>query len=109
MGVQQGRKHGPAEHRVHGSQPGSEDLVADHRQLHFHSYIGYLFGDTSEHCSTFKDTRTRGALVFILGFWMLDLANNTLHRWFPFLTNRACCEACAILRPYFLLLWWVTI
>lgn len=27
---------------------------------------------------TFKGTRTRAALVFILGFWMLDLANNTV-------------------------------
>ncbi|XP_024993767.1 sucrose transport protein SUC3-like isoform X2 [Cynara cardunculus var. scolymus] len=109
-------------------------------------YIGYLIGDTKEHCSTFKGTRTRAAFVFILGFWMLDLANNTVqgparalladlagpdqrnsanaifcswmaignilgfssgssgkwHRWFPFLTNRACCEACGNLKAAFL-------
>ncbi|QHO01950.1 Sucrose transport protein [Arachis hypogaea] len=28
--------------------------------------------------STFKVTRTRATLVFIFGFWMLDLANNTV-------------------------------
>ncbi|MED6217794.1 sugar transporter [Stylosanthes scabra] len=44
----------------------------------FSADIGYVLGDTSEHCSTFKGTRIRAALVFILGFWMLDLANNTV-------------------------------
>ncbi|XP_024993766.1 sucrose transport protein SUC3-like isoform X1 [Cynara cardunculus var. scolymus] len=112
----------------------------------FSADIGYLIGDTKEHCSTFKGTRTRAAFVFILGFWMLDLANNTVqgparalladlagpdqrnsanaifcswmaignilgfssgssgkwHRWFPFLTNRACCEACGNLKAAFL-------
>ncbi|QHO28703.1 Sucrose transport protein [Arachis hypogaea] len=96
--------------------------------------------------STFKVTRTRIALVFIFGFWMLDLANNTVqgptrtlladlsgpdqcnvanaifcswmavgnilgysagasgkwNRWFPFLTNIACCEACGNLKAAFL-------
>ncbi|XP_057724008.1 uncharacterized protein LOC130939966 [Arachis stenosperma] len=95
---------------------------------------------------TFKVTRTRIALVFIFGFWMLDLANNTVqgptralladlsgldqrnvanaifcswmavgnilgysagasgkwNRWFPFLTNIACCEACGNLKAAFL-------
>ncbi|XP_021887838.1 sucrose transport protein SUC3 isoform X2 [Carica papaya] len=41
-------------------------------------YIGYLLGDTKEHCSTFKGTRTRAAFIFVIGFWMLDLANNTV-------------------------------
>ncbi|XP_059648872.1 sucrose transport protein SUC3 isoform X2 [Cornus florida] len=41
-------------------------------------YIGYLLGDTKEHCSLYKGTRTRAAIVFIIGFWMLDLANNTV-------------------------------
>ncbi|KAI3729152.1 hypothetical protein L6452_17802 [Arctium lappa] len=112
----------------------------------FSADIGYLIGDTKEHCSTFKGTRTRAAFVFILGFWMLDLANNTVqgparalladlagpdqrnsanaifcswmaignilgfssgasgqwHRWFPFLTSRACCEACGNLKAAFL-------
>lgn len=44
----------------------------------FSADIGYIFGDTKEDCSTFKGARTRAAIVFILGFWMLDLANNTV-------------------------------
>ncbi|XP_057494025.1 sucrose transport protein SUC3-like isoform X2 [Actinidia eriantha] len=44
----------------------------------FSADIGYLLGDTKEHCRTFKGTRTRAASVFIIGFWMLDLANNTV-------------------------------
>lgn len=112
----------------------------------FSADIGYLLGDTKEHCSTFKGTRARAAFVFVLGFWMLDLANNTVqgparalladlsgpdernaanaifatwmaignilgfssgasgnwHRWFPFLTTRACCEACGNLKAAFL-------
>ncbi|TKY58818.1 Sucrose transport protein SUC3 [Spatholobus suberectus] len=112
----------------------------------FSADIGYVLGDTNEHCRTFKGTRTRAALVFILGFWMLDLANNTVqgparalladlsgpdqrnvanaifcswmavgnilgyssgasgkwNKWFPFLTNRACCEACGNLKAAFL-------
>ncbi|CAN4081231.1 unnamed protein product [Withania somnifera] len=112
----------------------------------FSADIGYLLGDTKEHCSTFKGTRSRAAIVFVIGFWMLDLANNTVqgparalladlsgpdqrntanavfcswmavgnilgfsagasggwHRWFPFLTNRACCEPCGNLKAVFL-------
>ncbi|KAL2559564.1 Sucrose transport protein SUC3 [Forsythia ovata] len=112
----------------------------------FSADIGYLLGDTKEHCSTYKGTRSRAAIVFIIGFWMLDLANNTVqgparalladlsgpdqrnsanaifcswmavgnilgfsagasgnwHRWFPFLTSRACCEPCANLKAAFL-------
>lgn len=112
----------------------------------FSADIGYLLGDTHEHCRTFKGTRTRAAVVFILGFWMLDLANNTVqgparalladlsgpeqrnvsnavfcswmavgnilgyssgasekwNKWFPFLTSRACCEACGNLKAAFL-------
>ncbi|CAK9172186.1 unnamed protein product [Ilex paraguariensis] len=44
----------------------------------FSADVGYFLGDTKEHCSTFKGTRTRAAIVFIIGFWMLDLANNTV-------------------------------
>ncbi|GLT66397.1 hypothetical protein SLA2020_387630 [Shorea laevis] len=112
----------------------------------FAADIGYILDDTKEHCSTFKGTRTRAAIIFVIGFWMLDLANNTVHgparalladlsgpeqrnsanavfcswmavgnilglsagasgnwhRWFPFLTNRACCEACGNLKAAFL-------
>ncbi|KAK1309456.1 Sucrose transport protein SUC3 [Acorus calamus] len=104
--------------------------------------IGYLFGDTKEHCRDFKGTRTGAAIVFVIGFWILDLANNTVqgparalladlsgpqqsnsanaifcswmavgnvlgfsagstgnwHRWLPFLTTKACCEACGNLK-----------
>lgn len=112
----------------------------------FSADIGYILRDTKEHCSTFKGTRTRAAVVFILGFWMLDLANNTVqgparalladlsgpdqrnvsnavfcswmavgnilgyssgasgkwNKWFPFLTTKACCEACGNLKAAFL-------
>ncbi|XP_021664916.2 sucrose transport protein SUC3 isoform X2 [Hevea brasiliensis] len=44
----------------------------------FSADIGYMLGDTEEHCSTFKGTRTRAAVVFVIGFWLLDLANNTV-------------------------------
>nr|AWL54319.1 sucrose transporter 2 [Boehmeria nivea] len=44
----------------------------------FSADVGYLLGDTNEHCRTFKGTRTRAAFVFIIGFWLLDLANNTV-------------------------------
>ncbi|KAK4777875.1 hypothetical protein SAY87_018062 [Trapa incisa] len=44
----------------------------------FSADIGYVLGDTREHCSTFKGTRLRAAVVFIIGFWLLDLANNTV-------------------------------
>ncbi|EPS58915.1 hypothetical protein M569_15897, partial [Genlisea aurea] len=106
----------------------------------FSADIGYVLGDTKEHC------RTRAAFMFVIGFWLLDLANNTVqgparalladlsgpdqrnsanaifctwmavgnvlgfsagasgqwHRWFPFLTSRACCEACGNLKAAFL-------
>ncbi|KAI3433063.1 uncharacterized protein J3R85_007256 [Psidium guajava] len=112
----------------------------------FSADVGYLLGDTKEHCRTFKGTRARAAFVFIIGFWLLDLANNTVqgparalladlsgpdqrnsanaifcswmavgnilgfssgasgnwHRWFPFLTSTACCEACGNLKAAFL-------
>lgn len=112
----------------------------------FSADIGYILGDTKEHCSTFKGTRTRAAFVFVIGFWLLDLANNTVqgparalladlsgpdqrnsanavfcswmavgnilgfsagasgswNRWFPFLTSKACCEACGNLKAAFL-------
>ncbi|KAI5573480.1 hypothetical protein BDE02_10G082100 [Populus trichocarpa] len=112
----------------------------------FSADIGYVLGDTEEHCSKFKGTRMRAAFVFVIGFWMLDLANNTVQgparalladlsgpdqhnisnavfcswmavgnilgfsagasgswsRWFPFLMNRACCEACGNLKAAFL-------
>nr|ATB19647.1 putative ATSUC3 [Cupressus sempervirens] len=112
----------------------------------FSADIGYLLGDTHESCNTYKGTRPRAAVVFVIGFWMLDLANNTVggparalladlsgpeqrnfsnaiytswlafgnilgfsagasgqwHRWFPFLTTKACCEACGNLKGAFM-------
>lgn len=44
----------------------------------FSADLGYILGDTTEHCRTYKGSRFRAAIVFILGFWMLDLANNTV-------------------------------
>ncbi|KAF6159983.1 hypothetical protein GIB67_033067 [Kingdonia uniflora] len=44
----------------------------------FSADIGYYLGDTKENCSTYRGTRTRAAVVFIIGFWLLDLANNTV-------------------------------
>ncbi|KAE8656093.1 Protein TWIN LOV 1 [Hibiscus syriacus] len=37
----------------------------------FSTDVRYILGDTTEHC--------REAFVFVIGFWMLDLANNTVH------------------------------
>ncbi|XP_022951942.1 sucrose transport protein SUC3 isoform X1 [Cucurbita moschata] len=44
----------------------------------FSADIGYILGDTEEHCRVYKGTRTRAAIIFVIGFWMLDLANNTV-------------------------------
>ncbi|KAG0453095.1 hypothetical protein HPP92_025459 [Vanilla planifolia] len=44
----------------------------------FAADIGYLLGDTHENCNKYKGPRWRAAAVFIFGFWMLDLANNTV-------------------------------
>ncbi|KAF6143546.1 hypothetical protein GIB67_029715, partial [Kingdonia uniflora] len=44
----------------------------------FSANIGYYLGNTKENCSTYRGTRTRAAVVFIIGFWLLDLANNTV-------------------------------
>ncbi|KAF6137043.1 hypothetical protein GIB67_030807 [Kingdonia uniflora] len=44
----------------------------------FSADIGYYLGDAKENCSTYRGTRTRAAVVFIIGFWLLDLANNTV-------------------------------
>lgn len=44
----------------------------------FSADIGYYLGDSKESCSTYRGTRTMAAIVFVIGFWMLDLANNTV-------------------------------
>ncbi|URD72728.1 PUCC protein [Musa troglodytarum] len=44
----------------------------------FSADIGVILGDTKEHCSNYKGPRWRATAVFVFGFWMLDLANNTV-------------------------------
>ncbi|KAI0509973.1 hypothetical protein KFK09_010573 [Dendrobium nobile] len=44
----------------------------------FAADIGFLLGDTQENCDKYKGPRWRASAVFIFGFWMLDLANNTV-------------------------------
>lgn len=48
----------------------------------FAADIGYLLGDTQENCNKYKGPRWRASAVFIFGFWMLDLANNTVQVYF---------------------------
>ncbi len=45
----------------------------------FAADIGYVLGDSHQDCKILQGVaRPRAALVFILGFWLLDLANNTV-------------------------------
>jgi hypothetical protein len=44
----------------------------------FSADIGRRLGDTTEHCSTFTGSRWYAAAVYIVGFWFLDFANNTV-------------------------------
>ncbi|WOL00635.1 sucrose transport protein SUT1 isoform X2 [Canna indica] len=44
----------------------------------FSSDIGYALGDTTEHCSIYRGKRLRAALIYVLGFWLLDFANNAV-------------------------------
>ncbi|KAL2634147.1 hypothetical protein R1flu_005626 [Riccia fluitans] len=44
----------------------------------FSADIGYLLGDSHENCEVYKGIRPRAAGVFVIGFWLLDLANNTV-------------------------------
>uniref|UniRef100_K3Y163 Sucrose transporter n=1 Tax=Setaria italica TaxID=4555 RepID=K3Y163_SETIT len=44
----------------------------------FSADIGRHLGDTKEHCSTSKGSRWSAAAVYIVGFWFLDFANNTV-------------------------------
>ncbi|CAD6264605.1 unnamed protein product [Miscanthus lutarioriparius] len=44
----------------------------------FSADIGRRLGDTKEHCSTFTGSRWYDAAVYIVGFWFLDFANNTV-------------------------------
>ncbi|CAM6126670.1 unnamed protein product [Calypogeia fissa] len=44
----------------------------------FSADAGYILGDSHESCETYKGMRPRAAGIFVLGFWLLDLANNTV-------------------------------
>ncbi|KAG6477228.1 sucrose transport protein SUT1-like [Zingiber officinale] len=44
----------------------------------FSSDIGYALGDTKQHCSIYHGPRWHAAIIYILGFWLLDLSNNAV-------------------------------
>ncbi|TVU29545.1 hypothetical protein EJB05_21115 [Eragrostis curvula] len=44
----------------------------------FSADIGSRLGDTKENCSVYNGKRQSAAYVYILGFWFLDFANNTV-------------------------------
>ncbi|KAJ3673787.1 hypothetical protein LUZ60_005779 [Juncus effusus] len=44
----------------------------------FSSDIGYALGDTKLHCRDYHGARWHAAIVFILGFWVLDFSNNSV-------------------------------
>lgn len=44
----------------------------------FSADIGRALGDTKEHCSVSTGPRWAAAAIYIVGFWFLDFANNTV-------------------------------
>ncbi|KAK8971540.1 Sucrose transport protein SUT1 [Platanthera guangdongensis] len=44
----------------------------------FSSDIGVALGDTQESCSTYVGPRWKAAVIYVVGFWALDFANNTV-------------------------------
>ncbi|XP_026662481.2 sucrose transport protein SUT1-like [Phoenix dactylifera] len=44
----------------------------------FSSDIGVALGDTKEHCSVYHGARWHAAIVFVVGFWVLDFSNNAV-------------------------------
>ncbi|OAY80848.1 Sucrose transport protein SUT1 [Ananas comosus] len=44
----------------------------------YSSDIGYALGDTKEHCSVYRGPRWHAAIVYVLGFWLLDFSNNAV-------------------------------
>lgn len=44
----------------------------------FSSDIGYALGDTKESCRTYTGPRWKAAMVYVVGFWILDFANNAV-------------------------------
>ncbi|PKU72403.1 sucrose transport protein SUT1-like [Dendrobium catenatum] len=44
----------------------------------FSSDIGSALGDTMENCSTYVGPRWKAALIYVVGFWVLDFSNNAV-------------------------------
>lgn len=44
----------------------------------FSSDIGYALGDTKKHCKVYRGARWHAAIVYVLGFWLLDFSNNAV-------------------------------
>ncbi|KAH0433329.1 hypothetical protein IEQ34_027056 [Dendrobium chrysotoxum] len=44
----------------------------------FSSDIGSALGDTMESCSTYIGPRWKAAIIYVVGFWVLDFANNVV-------------------------------
>ncbi|CAL9190211.1 unnamed protein product [Musa hybrid cultivar] len=44
----------------------------------FSSDIGYALGDTKKHCSVYRGARWHAAIIYVLGFWLLDFSNNAV-------------------------------
>ncbi|KAJ4796488.1 Sucrose transport protein [Rhynchospora pubera] len=42
----------------------------------FSSDIGFALGDTKLHCRDYTGSRVHAAIIFVLGFWILDFSNN---------------------------------
>uniref|UniRef100_A0A453IVW5 Major facilitator superfamily (MFS) profile domain-containing protein n=1 Tax=Aegilops tauschii subsp. strangulata TaxID=200361 RepID=A0A453IVW5_AEGTS len=44
----------------------------------FSADIGAALGDSKEECSLYHGPRWHAAIVYVLGFWLLDFSNNTV-------------------------------
>ncbi|XP_020598423.1 sucrose transport protein SUT1-like [Phalaenopsis equestris] len=44
----------------------------------FSSDIGSALGDTKENCSTYVGPRWKAAIIYVVGFWVLDFSNNAV-------------------------------
>ncbi|KAJ6835459.1 sucrose transport protein SUT1-like isoform X1 [Iris pallida] len=44
----------------------------------YSSDIGYALGDTTEDCSVYHGSRWKAAIVYVVGFWILDFSNNAV-------------------------------
>ncbi|KAG0470121.1 hypothetical protein HPP92_016216 [Vanilla planifolia] len=46
--------------------------------ISFSSDIGAALGDTKESCSTYVGPRWKAAIIYVVGFWVLDFSNNAV-------------------------------